>query len=283
VVARREELRGLVNTYVNALCAGDPSRVPVTQDFRYTENCQDLPLGKGLWATTTGNLSYRFHMLDVPSGQAGFFGLMTENEEPCFLALRIKVEGTLISEAEALVARWGNPLWGPEGLTEPRSELLQPVPQSALASRDQAIAIADSYFDAIEFDNGDLVPVHPDCIRIENGVQTTSNPTRAGVGRLSVEEGLSSGFYSYIQEIRDRRYPIYDEETGVIMSIVVFEHPGLVKSVVVEGFGELTLAPFTQKPSSAVIFEAFKVQDGQIRQIEAVLEFLPYGTKTGWD
>jgi hypothetical protein len=103
------------------------------------------------------------------------------------------------------------------------------------------------------------------------------------VGRLPVKEGLSSGFYSYIQEIRDRRYPVYDEETGVIMSIVVFEHPALVKSVVVEGLGELKLAPFTQKPSSAVIFEAFKVQGGQIRQIEAVLEFLPYGTKTGWD
>jgi hypothetical protein len=160
--------------------------------------------------------------------------------------------------------------------------LVRSVPPAERATRQEATTIADSYFDAIELDNGDIVPVHPDCIRIENGVQTTSNPTRAGVGRMPVKEGLSSGFYSYIREIRDRRYPIYDDETGVVMSIVVFEHPGLVKSVVVEGFGELKLAPFTQKPSSAVIFEAFKVQSGQIRQIEAVLEFLPYGIKTGW-
>lgn len=282
MVARREELRGLVNTYVNALCADDPSRLPLTPDFRYTENCQELPLGKGLWATCSGNLSYRLYMLDVEASQAGFFGKVSENGEPCFIALRLKVSGREFSEAEALVARWGNPLWGPDGFTEPRPELVRSVPPAERATRQEATTIADSYFDAIELDNGDIVPVHPDCIRIENGVQTTSNPTRAGVGRMPVKEGLSSGFYSYIREIRDRRYPIYDDETGVIMSIVVFEHPGLVKSVVVEGFGELKLAPFTQKPSSAVIFEAFKVQSGQIRQIEAVLEFLPYGIKTGW-
>ncbi len=119
MVARREELKILVNAYVNALCAGDPSRLSLTKDFRYTENCQVLPLGKGLWATSTGNLSYRVHMLDVEASQAAFFGLMTENNEPCFIALRLKFEGRQFSEAEALVARWGNPLWGPEGHNEP--------------------------------------------------------------------------------------------------------------------------------------------------------------------
>ena len=282
-VESREELTDLVDLYLEALCQRDPSRLLLTPDARYTENCQELPLGKGLWATCTGNLTYRLYMIDEANDQAGFFGLLTENGEPCFLALRLKAEGGLISEAEALVARWGNPLWGPDDYTRPRQELLQRVPPAERASRAEAIAIADSYFNAIEQDDGDIVPVHPDCIRIENGIQTTSNPTRAGVGRLPVKAGLSSGFYSYIKEIRDRRYPVFDEEQGLILGIVVFEHPGMVKSVQVEGFGELQLAPFTQKPSSAVIAEVFKVQAGQIRQIEAVLEFLPYGTKTGWD
>jgi len=269
--------------YVEALCVRDPSRLLLTPDARYTENCQELPLGKGLWATCTGNLTYRLYMIDEETDRAGFFGLLTENGEACFMALRLQAEGGLISEAEALVARWGNPLWGPEGYTQPRPEMLQRVPVAERATRAEAIAIADSYFDGIEQDNGDIVPVHPDCIRIENGVQTTSNPERAGVGRLPVKAGLSSGFYSYIQEIRDRRYPVFDQEHGLILAIVVFEHPALVKSVVVQGFGELQLAPFTQKPSSAVIAEVFKIQSGQIRQIEAVLEFLPYGTKPGWN
>jgi hypothetical protein len=145
------------------------------------------------------------------------------------------------------------------------------------------VKIADSYFDAIEQDDGNIVPVHPDCYRLENGVQTTSNPDRPRIGRLDVKAGLSSGFYSYITEIRDRRYPVVGEERGNVLGIVFFEHPGTVKSVEVERFGRLGLAPFTQKPSSAMIAELFKIQGGQIRMIEAVLEFLPYGTRPGWD
>jgi hypothetical protein len=282
-VATRAELESLVDAYLEALSARDPSRLPVTPNVRYTENCQQLRLGKGLWATCTGDVSYRLYMADPETEQVGFFGLLTENGSPAFLALRLKANGGRIAEAEALVARWGNPLWGPETVGTPRPEFLAAVPPAERVPRSSLISIADSYFTGIELDNGNIVPVHPDCIRLENGVQTTSNPQRRGVGRLPVTEGLSSGFYSYIQEIRDRRYPVVDEERGIVLSVVVFEHPGTVKSVVVEGFGELELAPFTQKPSSAVIFEAFKVQGGQIRQIEAVLEFLPYGTKTGWE
>jgi len=272
-----------VDAYLEALSARDASRLPATANLRYTENCQEIALGKGLWATCTGGVSYRLYMADPETGQIGFFGLLTENGSPAFLALRLKAEGGRVAEAEALVARWGNPLWGPETIGTPRPELLQAVPPSERASRAEAIAIADSYFDAIEQDNGDIVPLHADCVRLENGVQTTSNPDRARIGRLHVKEGLSSGFYSYIKQIYDRRYPLVDVERGIVLSVVVFEHPGTVKSVAVEGFGELELAPFTQKPSSAVIFEAFKVQGGTIRQIEAVLEFLPYGTKTGWE
>ena len=281
-MATRRELESLVDTYLEALSARDATRLPVTPNVRYTENCQEIALGKGLWATCTGDVSYRLYMADPETDQIGFFGLLTENGSPAFLALRLKADGGRVAEAEALVARWGNPLWGPETIGTPRPELLETVPPSERASRAEAIAIADSYFNAIEQDNGDIVPLHADCIRLENGVQTTSNQTRAGVGRLHVKAGLSSGFYSYIQEIRDRRYPVVDVERGIVLSIVVFEHPGTVKSVVVEGFGELQLAPFTQKPRSAVIAEAFKIHGGQIRQIEAVLEFLPYGTKTGW-
>ncbi|HEY7466069.1 MAG TPA: hypothetical protein VIB47_05195 [Dehalococcoidia bacterium] len=279
----RADLESLVDTYLEALSARDASRLPVTPNVRYTENCQQLRLGKGLWATCTGDVSYRLYMADPETEQVGFFGLLTENGSPAFLALRLKADGGRIAEAEALVARSGNPLWGPETIGTPRPEFLEAVPQGERVPRSSIISIADSYFTGIELDNGNIVPLHPDCIRLENGVQTTSNATRRGVGRLPVKEGLSSGFYSYIQEIRDRRYPVVDEERGIVLSVVVFEHPGTVKSVVVEGFGELELAPFTQKPSSAVIFEAFKVQGGQIRQIEAVLEFLPYGTKTGWE
>ena len=87
----------------------------------------------------------------------------------------------------------------------------------------------------------------------------------------------------YITEIRDRRYPVVDEQKGIVFAIVFFEHPGTVKEVNVQGIGLVPMRPFTQKPSSAMIAEVFKIQDGSIRQIEAVVEFLPYGARSGWE
>jgi hypothetical protein len=277
-----EQLNELGSLYLSALAARDPSQLPVTPDVRYTENCQTLPLGKGLWATSAGLVTYTLHMADPASDQAAVFAVLTENEAQVILATRLKARDGRVSEIESLVARWGNPLYEPDKLKMPRKELVASVPDAERTPRDRMIKIADLYFDAIEQDNGDIVPVHPDCIRIENGVQTTSNMERDGVGRMSVKEGLSSGFYQYITEIRDRRYPVVDEEKGIVLAIVFFEHPGTVKEVNVPGYGVLKMRPFTQKPSSAMIAEAFKILDGSIRQIEAVLEFLPYGCRAGW-
>ena len=282
MVARRQDLKALVNAYLNALCARDPGRLPLTPDFRYTENCQELPPGEGLWKTCTGNLTYRLAMIDAEEDQAGLFAVLTENGVPCFLALRLKAARNQLCEAEALVARWGNPLWAPEALTQPRPELVEAVPLDDPGSRDQAVALANAYFDAVELDDGGLVALDPGCTRITNGVQTTLNEAGDGIHRLPAQEGLSSGFFSYVSEIRDRRFPIYDEVTGVTMGIAVFDHPAVVRSVVVQGVGAQQLPACFQKPSSAVAFEAFKVQGGRIRQIEAVEEFLPYGMRTGW-
>jgi hypothetical protein len=50
-MSSREGLIGHVDRYLAALEANDPSRVPVTGDVRFTENGQELELGRGLWAT----------------------------------------------------------------------------------------------------------------------------------------------------------------------------------------------------------------------------------------
>ncbi|HEX5368297.1 MAG TPA: hypothetical protein VFY10_02680 [Dehalococcoidia bacterium] len=277
-----ERLNELASHYLGALAANDLSQMPVTPDVRYTENGQTLALGKGLWATATGTVTYTLHMADPATDQAALFAVMEENNTPAILATRIKARDDAICEIESLVARWGNPLYEPDNLHVPREELVADVLETERTPRDRLIEIAELYFDAIEQDNGDIVPVDSGCNRLENGVQTTNNPERDGVGRMSVKEGLSSGFYQYITEIRDRRYPVVDEQKGIVLAIVFFEHPGNVKEVNVPGEGVIPMRPFTQKPSSAMIAEAFKIRDGSIRQIEAIVEFLPYGSRSGW-
>ena len=49
------------------------------------------------------------------------------------------------------------------------------------------------------------------------------------------------------------------------------------------GVGEVELPPYHQVPNSVLIAELFKVRAGDIEHIEAVLEFAPYGMRTGWE
>jgi len=39
---------------------------------------------------------------------------------------------------------------------------------------------------------------------------------------------------------------------------------------------------FARTPSTAMIWEAFKVRGGLIRHVEAIGRILPYGAKPGW-
>jgi hypothetical protein len=56
-----------------------------------------------------------------------------------------------------------------------------------------------------------------------------------------------------------------------------------MKSVTVKGQGTIELPPFTQRPSTALIAELFQIRAGKITGIEAVLDFFPYGMKSGWN
>ena len=278
----RDDLIRLVDQYMDALVARDPARLPLAPDVRFTENCQALAVGKGLWATATGPGKYRHCFVEAEAGQVGFFGTVEEMGNAAILALRLKVDSGRISEIETIVARFGNPIFTPDAMLAPRPVFDEVVPPAERSSRDELVRIADLYFDGIEQNDGSIIPVRPDCYRIENGIRTTGDLERTGIGRLGVAEGIGSGYFKYIPEIRDRRYPVVDVERGLCWGIVFFEHPGNVKSVDVPGLGALSLAPFTQKPSTAAIAELFKVRAGETQAIDAVLEFLPYGVKSGW-
>ena len=101
-------LTGLLDRYVDALIARDPSRLPVTANVRFTENGQRLVLGDGLWHTVTRKGGYRLDMADVEAGQAilmGTIALMLG------LALRLWWLGLLwwgLSHAAGLLAATGS-------------------------------------------------------------------------------------------------------------------------------------------------------------------------------
>lgn len=281
-------LNGLVDQYLAALVAHDPSRLPLAKTVRFTENGQTLKLGDGMWGPVSGLGTSKLYFADPPAGQVGFFGVVEENGHPQILALRLKVEerqiadGIYLSEIETIVARKL-----PGAFGEPEALTAHPIFSKALApserrSRQELVAIADSYFEGLVQATGKLTPFDPHCTRVENGVVTANNPQGQAMQRLTAGEQFNTGFSKFITEIRERRYPVVDEERGLVYAIVFFDHAGTFKTVELADGTTIVLPPPYDTPFTWMIGELFKIKDGLIHRIEAVLVPVPYKMPSGW-
>lgn len=279
-VTSRERLLGLADQYLDALVAHDVSGLPLSQHVKLTEDSQRLPVGEGLMGTITGASPDGRRFADPASGQVGLWTAITELAGPAMLALRLKAERELITEIETLVIRTGGALFAPERLTSPEPAYTEVLDPEERPSHEELVQAANHYFDGIEQNNGSLIPVAPDCVRIENGIQTTLNspdPERDEQmpGRtMGVADQISAGYFTYIEAITDRRVSVVDEERGLVLCHIRFDHPGNITTAA----GRIPLG----YPCSLLAGEVFKVSGGLIRHVEAVGRMFPYRMASGW-
>jgi len=270
----RRELFRLVDAYLEALVRRNPRDLPMTSDFRLTENGESVSPGQGLWSSARG-IRFRRTYADAHSQQACFFGVVIEaDDSPVIFVLRIRARQGRISEAETLVARKGcHPLFFPDDITE-RAILDSTVPDTERSPRERMIDIADSYFEAIEKSDASIVPLHPDCNRRENGFLTTNNPPRLP---FSAASGIPR--LNYIKRVSERRYPVVDEARGIVVGIVRFDIPGEADAAQ----GSPLDQSLRSRPRSLFLYELFKIEDGLIRDIEAFMSNAPLEAPMGWE
>jgi hypothetical protein len=296
----RECLRGFVDRYLAAMVEHDPSRLPLTADYKYTENTAAMSLGDGLWVgASEAPTAFKIYALDPTSHQAALFAVMKEFDKPVILALRLKIEDGRIAQIEHVVARGIRESSLPN-LATPRAGLLETVPPAGRVSRDEMWRIANSYFEAIEHSDGNLAPFADDCVRRENGMQTTGNtvpthdpgdppdspidPLRAKIRMLGCRDNINTHTLSYITKIRPRRLIVIDEEKGLVFGFPMFVHRGNVRTFHIVGIAGLEEMPMNGlRTSDLEAGEIFKIRDGKIHEIEAMGFILPYGSKTGWE
>ena len=281
----------VVDQYLKALVAHDPSQIPVAKGVRFTENTIPLALGEALWRTIDGLGSYKLYFADPEGGAAGIEATIRENGAPAILLLRLKVADRKISEIEMLVHRNAADALALEKFGQPDSAWRQPLETSQRTSRGAMIEIANSYFDGILKSSADSVPFDPKCNRILDGYQDTNNPTAKGwfdkdsfkPDAMGIRENMNTHIWSYIHSIDPRRIVVIDERAGIIVGMFMFNHPGNIKFAEVPGVGKVPMPPVTLRPSSVLMGEFFKIEGGKIRRIEGVSIALPYGAKTGWE
>lgn len=278
-------LNGFADKFLAALLAHDPSKLPHSPNVRYSENNVMLQLGDGLWATADGLGTYKIYIDDPQHGEVGYYGVIDENHTPDLLAARLKVVNHEVTEIEVLVARKesANAAFpNPAGLQE-KPVFYEDVPAGERLSRAKLIALVNGYFDTIQQNTGKIyTSFAPNCQRVENGVITANNPNGMGVAKMGCEAQLKTGLLRFVTRCRDRRFVVVDQQKGLVMVNGFFDHAGTEDTFkLADGSTYHVKAPF-DRPYSFVMFELFKIQHAQIRQIEAVIVTVPYHMPTPW-
>jgi hypothetical protein len=297
-VCDRACLNGIVDSYLAALVAHDPMKAALARTARFTENTSQLPIGEGLWlGATEAPKTFAVYVPDAGARQVGFFGVMKEYDKPVMLALRLRVENRQITEIEHVIARGLNSA-GMKNLVAPRAALVSDVPAEQRVPRDQMLKIANSYYDALLQSNGKVAPFADDCVRHENGLQTTSNRTGANapsgggitstsamakIGALGCADALDTRALSYITGIDLRRVNIADEEKGLAFGLSMFRHRGNVRLIKIMNVPGVDAMPMNFGPIDLQAAHIFKISGGKIHEIEAMGYMLPYMSRSGWE
>lgn len=275
-------LTGLARTYMENLAKRDPSPVPFAKDAVFSENNVTMPIGNdGLWGTATAVDFPGLELADVETGNAAWFGLVEENGNPAYFALRIKVENNEITEAETVVNRLPDmPKPFGDVTAFAHDETFDDIiPESERRPRERLVAVADGYFNTVELNDGQVfTEFHDDCARIENGVLTTGGSGAGGGNAATIAAGCEAqfklGIYRINKRVRDRRYPLIDVERGVIVGSGFFDHANTFDRYTLTDGREMNTV--LKWPNSITLLEAFKIRDGKISRVEAVFTYVPY-------
>jgi hypothetical protein len=285
-------LAGVMDAYLHALVSHNAASLPVARDVKYTENGVRINLGDGLWQTASAMPTYRLDLIDEEAGQVGLLGRISENGNNNWFAVRLKVRTDhKVSQIETLINRNiaagpAGPPGGAKANTEPNPLMAQVIPADQRLSRAELAKIGNSYFTGMDTDHsGSNVPFSPLCQRRENGTVTANNPDapKGSMQWLDCKSQFDTGFSVIVTEIRERRFEIVDRTKGLAFAWGYFDHNGThAKFSRTLDHKPADVAPTFRQPVTFYIAEVFKVVDGKIRQIEAVLTTVPFQMESGW-
>ncbi|MEO7550655.1 MAG: hypothetical protein ABIT09_05895 [Croceibacterium sp.] len=283
---RRADLYAHADAYLAALAARDPSRLRLAEHVVFTENNVQLALGDGLWNSVSAvRDSYDLKCADLAAGQVCWFGIVEEHGVPSVMALRLKVVGDAICEIETIVCRKVDfsPFPSIETYIAPRPLMLADVAAPQRRGRARMIAIADGYFDTLQLNDGQLLTEFTDdCDRVENGLQTTNTQIENyPIAAMGCAEQFRLGQYVYDDRLRDRRFPLVDEEKGLVLAGGFIDHAAKVVDITWTDGTTKVRSPFFY-PHSYVLLELFKIFDGKIAGVEAVFITVPYNMPSPW-
>ncbi len=274
----RRKMTAIMENYTEALIEKNPGALPLAADCRATYNGKDCPVGENpLWKNTL-IIKQRQTFIDPVSGEMVFFGVMSNepremNEtfpvnvhvysKQYLTTIRIKIVKEKITEIEELTIdeRLRYFYADSEEVRLPDLEFEITVPEEERSTREELIETVETYWDCAEKSQpAEVLKVHPDAQRYENGYRTTNHSNSF---RGDFKHNKS---FRWDVPNNSRRYPVVDPVRGlVVSSVFMVDGAGASR----DGLG------------GARVVEAFKIKDGAICHLLAFFPVLE-GTD-GWE
>lgn len=255
-------LTRVVDTYIAGLIANDPARLPLAPGAKLTLN-DDIVTPARLFWDAAARVQARVDIANPRWGDTGTQAVITNADgSQVIYAFRLKIKANRITEVEAILVRNAQ-----EGGLYDVSTIQRANPAFGTRIRP---AEQDSYYDLVAAAEGywrafntNGTPAYrraefwPNVTRLENGFRTTDVAV-AGAAPMSAAEQFDRGFHAG-RNVWDLRYPVVDQEYGVVMSFARFGLKSGVKP---------------SRPAQAserLVAEFFAVRKGIIADIQAVM------------
>ena len=285
-------LEGMISVYLTALAAHDPARLPAAPGVKYAENDQPLPLGAGEWQIAGPPGKYRHVFADPQSGQVAAITTIAEHGVGAIYVVRLKVQNGKIGEIETQISRDALGAARYEKMGQPEHVWLEAVPPDRRISRAMLIAETNKYYSGMERNDpkGDYSFFDKDCNRLEHATQTTNLKTAEAYGHsndtafssLGCEAQFQTGFLGFVTKIRERRYPVVDEERQAVFAVTTFDHNGTVRTLPSVNGKSSPIPAYFDVPRTLHASEAFRLRAGKLFRIEMTLTEVPYGMSSAF-
>jgi hypothetical protein len=293
ITCDRQCLESYIDRYLDAMLEHKVKPELFARNCRFTENGVELPLGgEGLWYSMSGRGTYKFYVPDVETQQIAYIGTVKEggpvpgaktasgakpaSATTAAVAIRLKIVGGLITEAEQLVIRPEQSLFGDapaskfpptgeavEKMGAPHPIFTEVIPEAQRHSREELVRIGNYYFAGLQRNDGKgYYPFTDDAVRYENGMPACGLDREGKLIPKACKRQFEEGLKGIVTRIRDRRFVAVDRERGIVFTFAFFDH-----------------LPINWTWQLA---ELFKIEGENIRRIEAVFHRCPYGMNSGW-
>lgn len=273
----------LADQTIVALAKQDYRNLPWADPVGYSENGVRLMIGDAIWGSAVKMQGKKaFAIADTRTGNVIWVGTIYDHDAPAFGVLRIQAPEGKIAEIEFIVNRKGLP----GGFGDPTTFAVdkvfaKPVATAERRSRERLIDVANAYLGTKQRNNGTLLATFtPGCEIKENGLSITNGTSGTSALAKGCEAHLKLGTFRAIERIRDRRFPVVDEATGLVVAITVEDMPQLDTSfTTTDG---RTVSTAEASPMSRIHAELIRIEGDKVARAEGVTVHQPLNMPSPW-